>query len=87
MIPELPLYLLTPSCRLYTAKEGDLDLGDPWWAIFWPGGQVSILPSSFPTYDAKVLARFILDQPETVAKKRVLDLGSGCGAVSIAAKR
>ena len=48
MIPELPLYLLTPSCRLYTAKEGDLDLGDPWWAIFWPGGQVSLFPSGFP---------------------------------------
>lgn len=72
MTPELPLYLLTPSCRLYTAKE-EPDLGDPWWAIFWPGGQV--------------LARFILDQPATVAKKKVLDLGSGCGAVSIAAKR
>ena len=35
----------------------------------------------------QVLARFILDHPATVAKKRVLDLGSGCGAVSIAAKR
>jgi len=73
MISELPLYLLTPSCRLYTARDEDSDLGDPWWAIFWPGGQV--------------LARFILDHPATVAKKRVLDLGSGCGAVSIAAKR
>ena len=47
MTPELPLYLLTPSCRLYTAKEGDLSLGDPWWAIFWPGGQVSFLTSGF----------------------------------------
>ena len=40
MISELPLYLLTPSCRLYTARDEDSDLGDPWWAIFWPGGQV-----------------------------------------------
>ena len=45
MTPELPLYLLTPSCRLYTAKE-EPDLGDPWWAIFWPGGQV-FFPSNF----------------------------------------
>ena len=37
--------------------------------------------------DLKVLARYVLDQPATVAKKKVLDLGSGCGAVSIAAKR
>ena len=37
--------------------------------------------------DSKVLARYVLDQPATVAKKKVLDLGSGCGAVSIAAKR
>ena len=87
MTPELQLYLLTPACRLYTAKEEDPDLvGDPWWAIFWPGGQVFLPQSSFST-DAKVLARFILDQPATVAKKKVLDLGSGCGAVSIAAKR
>ena len=39
------------------------------------------------TTDSKVLARYVLDQPATVAKKKVLDLGSGCGAVSIAAKR
>ena len=45
MTPELPLYLLTPSCRLYTAKE-EPSLGDPWWAIFWPGGQV-FFPSCF----------------------------------------
>ena len=37
--------------------------------------------------DSKVLARYVLDQPAAVAKKKVLDLGSGCGAVSIAAKR
>ena len=40
IISEIPLYLLTPSCRFYTARYEDSDLGDPWWAIFWPGGQV-----------------------------------------------
>ena len=58
-----------------------------------PGGQFSgredrfFLPQSSFSTDVKVLARFILDQPATVAKKKILDLGSGCGAVSIAAKR
>ena len=59
-----------------------------------PGGQYFgqedryLFPSGFqgPT-DSKVLARYVLDQPAAVAKKKVLDLGSGCGAVSIAAKR
>lgn len=32
-----------------------------------------------------MLARTILDSPHLVRKKKVLDLGSGCGAVSIAA--
>jgi predicted nicotinamide N-methyase len=32
-----------------------------------------------------VLARFLLDQPALVRGRRVLDLGSGCGAVSLAA--
>ena len=49
-----------------------------WWVI---------IEVFYGTHNAKVLARFILDQPATVAKKKVLDLGSGCGAVSIAAKR
>jgi len=40
------------------------------WQCFWPGGQG--------------LARYILDNPQVVANKRVLEVGSGCGAVSIA---
>jgi len=40
------------------------------WQCFWPGGQG--------------LTRYILDNPEVVAKKRVLEVGCGCGAVSIA---
>lgn len=31
--------------------------------------------------------RYILDHPEIVKGKRVLDLGSGCGATAIAAAR
>ena len=49
------------------------DLADPWWSIYWPGGQV--------------LARTILDNPGLVKDRNVLDLGSGCAALSIAALR
>lgn len=43
----------------------------PYWAYVWAGGSA--------------LARYILDCPETVAGKRVLDLGTGSGLVAIAA--
>jgi predicted nicotinamide N-methyase len=45
----------------------------PYWAFAWAGGQA--------------LARFILDHPEMVAGKRVLDIGSGSGLVGIAAAK
>ena len=75
LTPELDLYLLTSSCPMYHAPADHHPLAssssDPWWAIYWPGGQV--------------LARIILDNPNLVRNKMVLDLGSGCGAVSLAA--
>merc|ERR1712142_5600 len=71
LTPELNLHLLTPSCPLYFAPATCNPMSDSWWSIYWPGGQV--------------LARTILDSPHLVRKKKVLDLGSGCGAVSIAA--
>jgi predicted nicotinamide N-methyase len=43
----------------------------PFWAFPWAGGQG--------------LARFVLDHPETVAGRRVLDVASGSGLVAIAA--
>ena len=45
--------------------------GSPYWARTWGGGIA--------------LARYLLDHPETVAGKRVLDLGCGSGLVAIAA--
>src|SRR5262249_10318086 len=45
----------------------------PYWAHLWAGGLA--------------LARHILDRPETVAGRRVLDLGAGSGIVGIAAAR
>ncbi|NWO96542.1 50S ribosomal protein L11 methyltransferase, partial [Escherichia coli] len=47
--------------------------GSPYWAYYWLGGLA--------------LARFVLDRPETVAGKRVLDLGTGSGLVAIAAAK
>ncbi len=43
----------------------------PFWAFAWAGGQA--------------LARYLLDRPQTVAGRKVLDFGSGSGLVAIAA--
>ncbi|KOX24636.1 50S ribosomal protein L11 methyltransferase [Saccharothrix sp. NRRL B-16348] len=45
----------------------------PFWAFPWAGGQA--------------LARHVLDHPELVAGRRVLDLASGSGLVAVAAAR
>jgi predicted nicotinamide N-methyase len=45
----------------------------PFWAFPWAGGQG--------------LARYILDHPETVAGRHVLDVASGSGLVAIAAAK
>ncbi len=70
---------LLPELRLYRAGPasglGRLASGGgaPYWAYPWAGGLA--------------LARFLLDHPETVAEKRVLDLGAGGGLVAIAAMK
>lgn len=67
----------TPEIRLHLAQPGSglrrLGRGaePPYWAYVWGGGAV--------------LARYILDLPETVVGRRVLDLGAGGGVVGIAA--
>ncbi|KAJ7329150.1 hypothetical protein JRQ81_015324 [Phrynocephalus forsythii] len=71
LTPEIRLRLLTPRCRFWHDKAILWPYGDPYWAIYWPGGQG--------------LARYLLDNPKVVYRKRVLDLGSGCGATAIAA--
>jgi len=45
----------------------------PYWAFPWLGGQA--------------VARFVLDRPEVVRGKRVLDLATGSGVVALAARR
>ena len=71
---ELKLWLAKETTELWEATEeflAEKGLPPPFWAFAWAGGQA--------------LARFALDQPETVRGKRVLDFGAGCGMVAIAA--
>ncbi|XP_044128310.1 electron transfer flavoprotein beta subunit lysine methyltransferase [Bufo gargarizans] len=72
LTPEIQLLLLTPRCKFWHLRPEHWPYGDPYWAIYWPGGQA--------------LARYLLDNPDIVRHRRILDLGSGCGATSIAAK-
>uniref|UniRef100_A0A3Q3E8Y6 Electron transfer flavoprotein beta subunit lysine methyltransferase n=1 Tax=Labrus bergylta TaxID=56723 RepID=A0A3Q3E8Y6_9LABR len=59
------------DCRFWTERPELWPYEDPYWAIYWPGGQA--------------LSRFLLDHPAVCRGQTVLDLGSGCGASAIAA--
>lgn len=72
LTPEISLRLLTPICRFWHARPDLWPFSDPFWAIYWPGGQA--------------LSRYLLNTPGVSRGKTVLDLGSGCGASAIAAK-
>ena len=74
LTPEIKLHLITANCRLFhqTVDEHFPFAKDPFWAFYWPGGQG--------------VGRYILDNPEVVNGKSVLDFGSGSAACSIAAK-
>ena len=72
-VPEISLYAADDAFSLWEAVErkvGQSDQPPPFWAFAWPGGQA--------------LARYVLDHPEQVAGRRVLDLGSGSGLTAIA---
>lgn len=75
-VPELRLHLADDAVALWEMTEeelGKLGLPPPFWAFAWAGGQA--------------LARHILDHPEIVRGKTVLDVASGSGLVGIAAMR
>ncbi|MBB4436970.1 MULTISPECIES: class I SAM-dependent methyltransferase [Rhizobium] len=72
-IPEIRLHTAGPASGLWRlAGRRDAD-PPPYWAYPWAGGAV--------------LARHLLDGPEIVAGRRVLDLGAGSGLVAIAAAK
>jgi len=76
LVPEITLLLAEESLPIWQKTEeelGEMNVAPPYWAFAWAGGQA--------------LARLILDRPELVAGKCVLDLGSGCGLSAIAAMR
>jgi predicted nicotinamide N-methyase len=76
LVPEIALYLATEVVPLWRATEDELaEIGvpPPYWAFAWAGGQA--------------LARYVLDNPDVVQGKRVLDIGAGSGIVAIAAAR
>jgi predicted nicotinamide N-methyase len=74
LVPEIRLHLAEDAVVLWARMEAEAGrtLTAPFWASAWLGGQA--------------LARFVLDHPELVAGRRVLDLASGSGLVGIAAR-
>jgi predicted nicotinamide N-methyase len=73
-VPEIRLHKARPDSGLKRLAEADEDgFGSPYWAYHWAGGLA--------------LARYVLDHPETVAGKNLLDLGAGGGLVGIAAAK
>ena len=74
LCPELRLWLLHEGVDL-NARVSELfdTVSAPYWAFCWGAGQA--------------LARHLLDHPELVRGKRVVDFGAGSGVAGIAAMR
>jgi predicted nicotinamide N-methyase len=73
LVPEITLQLATEITPIWQATEDWLrehNLSPPFWAFAWPGSQA--------------LARHVLDHPDVVAGRRVLDFAAGCGLAAIA---
>jgi predicted nicotinamide N-methyase len=76
LVPEVPLWLAADAHGIW--QEIDESAPDdaarrPYWAFAWPGGQAK--------------ARYLLDNPDLVKSRRVVDIGSGSGIGAIAALR
>ncbi|HEX6970572.1 MAG TPA: 50S ribosomal protein L11 methyltransferase [Micromonosporaceae bacterium] len=74
-VPEIRLHQADEPIGLWELTEGEFrsEQPPPFWAFAWAGGQA--------------LARYVLDHPEEVAGRRVLDLAAGSGLAGIAAAR
>jgi predicted nicotinamide N-methyase len=76
LTPEIRLHLATEITPIWEATEASLaamNLPPPYWAFAWPGGQA--------------LTRFLIDHPDWVKDKRVLDFAAGSGLSAIGAAK
>ncbi|MGZ5921469.1 MAG: class I SAM-dependent methyltransferase [Rhizomicrobium sp.] len=76
LVPEIRLHLASEVIPLWRKTEEELakiGVPPPYWAFAWAGGQA--------------LARYVLDHPDIVLGKRVLDFGAGSGLVALAAAK
>ncbi len=76
LVPEVKLHLATEIVPIWQMTEEELEksgLPPPFWAFAWAGGQA--------------LSRYILDNPDIVSGKSVLDFGAGSGLIGIAAAK
>ncbi len=74
LVPDIRLYLASDPIGLWQRTEltsGWTGLDPPFWAFAWAGGLA--------------LARYVLDHPETVRGRHVIDVASGSGVAAIAA--
>jgi len=74
LLPDIRLYQATEITPIWQATEDWLQrqgVPPPFWAFPWAGGQA--------------VARLILDQPDLVAGRHVLDFAAGSGLIAIAA--
>jgi predicted nicotinamide N-methyase len=73
-VPEITLYQADEPIALWAETEASgAEQPPPFWAFAWAGGQA--------------LARHVLDLPELVEGRSVLDLATGSGLVAVAAAR
>ena len=73
-VPEIQIHIASKETglrRLAEADGEDSEVSAPYWAFPWAGGMA--------------LARYLLDNPESVRGRRVFDIGTGSGLVAIAA--
>ncbi len=76
LVPEIKLHLATEITPIWEATEATLaamNLPPPYWAFAWAGGQA--------------LTRFLIDHPDWVKGKRVLDFAAGSGLSAIGAAK
>lgn len=76
LVPEIVLHLASEIVPIWRKTEEELALEGvppPFWAFAWAGGQA--------------LSRWVLDHPECVRERRVLDFASGSGLSAIAAAK